>query len=104
MPSRTFLRITLYDLYHMTCMGERCQKTLIPNLEKVAHLHFAEPPDRHAPRAAGGLALERMIPAILKAGYDGYWGMEFQPDKGATLNELRVARGLFLSLAENGPQ
>jgi hydroxypyruvate isomerase len=91
---------TLFDLYHMTRMGEQCEETLIPTIEKVAHLHFAEPPDRTMPRATGGLALERMIPAILKTGYNGYWGMEFQPGKGATLEELRMARDLFLSIGE----
>lgn len=91
---------TLYDLYHMERMGSALLPEILANLDKIAHLHFAEPPSRRMPQGDGQIPCQRIVPAILHAGYIGYWGLEFHPQAGQSLEELARARTLFLQLSE----
>lgn len=89
----------LYDLYHLQRMGEACAVEVCANLGKIAHLHVAEAPDRGMPRADGNIPYRAIVPEILGAGYDGFWGFEFLPTEGNSLTELIEAKDSFLRLA-----
>jgi hypothetical protein len=41
---------------------------------------------------------DRIVPRVMKAGYNGYWGMEFVPT-GNAIAELRESIDLFSRLA-----
>jgi len=88
----------LYDLYHLAWMGADVVAEVTANLPVIAHLHVAEMPDRNAPQARGNIAYAEIVPQIQRAGYTGYWGMEFKP-AGDSITELAAARKLFQSFA-----
>ena len=87
----------VYDIYHMERMGDDSGTDIVRHLDRIAHLHVAESPGRNAPRADGTIRYDRIIPRITKAGYEGYWGMEFVPGPGAR-QELRESISLFRRL------
>jgi len=88
----------VYDIYHMERMGEDSGRDIVRHLDRIAHLHAAESPRRDAPRANGTIRYDRIIPRVTKAGYNGYWGMEFIPG-GDAIQELRDSIALFRRLA-----
>ena len=90
----------VYDIYHMERMGEESATDIVRHLDRIAHLHVAESPRRDRPRADGTIRYERIIPLVTKAGYKGYWGMEFIPG-GDAHQELRDSITLFRRLAED---
>jgi hydroxypyruvate isomerase len=69
----------LYDIYHMARMGDDPAKDVTANLDLIVHLHLAETPNRTVPQAAGAVRYRDLAQIITKAGYKGYWGMEFIP-------------------------
>jgi len=87
----------VYDIYHMERMGDDSGKDIVRHLDRIAHLHVAESPGRGAPRSDGTIRYGRIIPRVTKAGYNGYWGMEFVP-VGDALSELRDSIDLFRRL------
>ena len=84
----------LYDIYHMERMGEDAAKDITSNLDMIFHLHTAESPDRTIPLAAGKINYAEIVRKVMKAGYDGFWGMEFIP-KGNVLEELKRTARMF---------
>jgi len=90
---------TLYDIYHMHRMGAEPLSDIVTHLDKIAHLHLAEAPGRGIPQADGQIPYQRIVPKIVEAGYEGYWGFEFHPVAGASLDELNRARAQFLTYA-----
>jgi hydroxypyruvate isomerase len=90
----------VYDIYHMERMGDDSGKDIVKHLDRIAHLHVAESPGRGAPRADGTIRYDRIIPRVIQAGYNGYWGMEFVPGSDA-LSELRDCISLFRRLGES---
>jgi len=92
---------TVYDIYHMERMGEDSIKDVTGNIEHIAHIHVAESPGRGIPAAKGNIRYDKIVPAILHAGYEGYWGMEFVP-AGGPYNELKQTKKLFQELAGHG--
>lgn len=90
----------VYDIYHMERMGDASIVDVPANLAHIAHLHLAESPKRDAPQAAGTILYNRIVPAIVKAGYRGYWGMEFRPQQDS-LVELGSAREMILKAANS---
>ncbi len=87
----------VYDIYHMERMGDDSAKDIPANLKAIAHLHLAESPRRDRPKAGGVINYAKIVPAVKKAGYSGFWGMEFIPSDDC-LAELEEARKFFLSL------
>jgi len=87
----------VYDIYHMERMGDDSGTDIVRHLDRIAHLHVAEIPRRDAPRADGAIRYDRIIQRVTRAGYAGYWGMEFVPG-GEALSELRDSIALFRRL------
>jgi hydroxypyruvate isomerase len=84
----------LYDIYHMARMGEDVIADITGNLALIAHLHTAEMPRRGIPRKAGAIPYGTIVPAVMKAGYQGWWGTEFVV-QGDVMAELREAVATF---------
>jgi hydroxypyruvate isomerase len=87
----------LYDVYHMERMGDDSARDIVAHLPTIAHLHLAESPRRDRPMPGGVINYAKIVPAVRKAGYNGYWGMEFIAGEDS-LADLREAREFFLSL------
>jgi hydroxypyruvate isomerase len=90
----------VYDIYHMERMGDDSAYDIVEHLPSVAHLHVAESPTRSVPLADGNIRHSQIVPAVVKAGYCGYWGLEYIPGKGdqsqlEPLEELRQAIAMF---------
>lgn len=97
----------VYDIYHMERMGDDSAYDLVNHLPAIAHLHVAESPQRSVPLADGSIRHSQIVPAVVKAGYQGYWGLEYIPGKGdrhqdEALDELRQAVALFRWLTARG--
>ena len=87
----------LYDIYHMERMNCDSIKDITKNLQMVGHIHIAESPKRDIPLRDGEIKYGKIVPAIVKAGYEGYWGMEFFPTDN--MKDLKAAAELFNSFA-----
>jgi hydroxypyruvate isomerase len=87
----------VYDIYHMERMGDDSSADITSRLSAIAHLHVAEYPHRSAPLADGNVKHRQIVPAIIKAGYQGYWGLEYIPGADP-LDELKEAVTLFRNL------
>jgi hydroxypyruvate isomerase len=90
----------VYDIYHMERMGDDSARDIAGNLGLIAHLHVAERPRRDKPLAKGAIRYGSIVPVIVNAGYDGFWGLEFIP-RGDPLSDLRESIGM-LRQAANG--
>ncbi len=88
----------LYDIYHMHRMGEDVIADVTGNLDIIAHLHIAGAPKRDYPGKEQEINYTKIVPAIIKAGYTGYWGMEFMP-AGDSVAALTQAAAQWESLA-----
>lgn len=88
----------IYDIYHMARMGEDAAKDVTGNLSLCPHLHVAESPARTRPLAEGNIRYREIVGEIMRAGYTGYWGMEFLPGPDV-LGDLRTALTEFKSYA-----
>jgi len=87
----------IYDIYHMERMGEDAAEDITSHIRDIAHLHLAESPQRDMPREDGNISYRKIAPAAMKAGYEGYWGMEFVP-RGDVFDELERAAELMRRL------
>jgi hydroxypyruvate isomerase len=88
----------VYDIYHMERMGDDSASDIVNNLPAIAHLHVAEAPRRSEPLADGNIRHSQIIPAVINAGYQGYWGLEFIPGENP-LEDVRGSVQLFRKLA-----
>jgi len=86
----------LLDIYHMEMMGDDCASAIPSFLPLLGHLHVAAIRTRTVPEAGGYIDYAWIVKAAVKAGYAGYWGMEFLPT-GDVFAELAQARTLFLN-------
>ena len=83
----------LFDVYHI----QRTEGDLIARIERYAHrfghVQVADVPDRLHP-GTGEVAFERVLPALERAGYGGYVGLEYRPsaDPAETFAWLPVER------------
>lgn len=89
----------LYDIYHMHRMGEDVISDVTGNLDIIGHLHVAGAPKRNYPGPGQEIDYSKVVPAIVKAGYKGHWGMEFLP-AGDSATELAQAADLWERLAK----
>lgn len=89
----------VYDIYHTERMGDSSAVDVVNHLTSIAHLHTAEYPRRSCPLADGNIRYSQIVPTIVKAGYRGYWGLEYIPAE-TILDELLEAVELFRRLSE----
>jgi hydroxypyruvate isomerase len=80
----------LYDVYHMTQMGEDVAADLSARLDCVAHIHLADLPKRGCPASDDRIAFRPLLGAVVDAGYSGWFGLEFLP-AGDPLEDLARA-------------
>jgi len=88
----------IYDIYHMERMGDHAVADVAGNISRVHHLHVAERPGRGRPMARGLIPYASVVPSILRAGYRGYWGLEFVPG-GDPLADLKDSIGMLKTAA-----
>jgi hydroxypyruvate isomerase len=82
----------LYDIYHMSMMGEDVLTEIEKNLEWVGYLHVADLPGRHQP-GTGRIDYEAVNTLLRRAKYEGFIGMEFSalgPDEQAAKAPLSI--------------
>lgn len=68
----------LMDLYHLSMNGEDLDEVIDRHTAKTAHVQIADNPGRGAP-GTGDLDLAGLLDRLLKAGYDGWVGLEYKP-------------------------
>ncbi len=82
----------LYDIYHMSLMGEDVLNEIEKNLEGIGHIHVADMPGRHQP-GTGIVDYPAVSRMLRRVGYDGFVGMEFValgPDAESARAPLRI--------------
>jgi hydroxypyruvate isomerase len=68
----------LYDIYHMSMMGEDVLMEIDTNLEWIGYFHVADQPGRHQP-GTGKIDYGAVNTLLKRAKYEGFIGMEFSP-------------------------
>ncbi len=66
----------LYDIYHMSMMGEDALAEIETNLPWIGYLHVADMPGRHEP-GSGTIDYRALAAMLNRTGYTGFIGMEF---------------------------
>jgi hydroxypyruvate isomerase len=82
----------LYDIYHMSMMGEDVVKEIDLSMEWIGYFHAADMPGRHQP-GSGKIDFQAVKALLKRAGFDGFIGMEFSPlgpDEQAARTPLEV--------------
>lgn len=67
------------DLYHLARMGDDLEKILRDNLDRIAHIQFADLPGRGAP-GSGTLDFPRLFALIDTLPYTGWTAAEYKSD------------------------
>lgn len=62
------------DLYHTAVMGDRIASAVAGREHLVRHVQLSSGPDRHEPLGAAGVVAD-----LLRAGYEGFLGLEYRP-------------------------
>ena len=68
----------LYDIYHMQVMEGNLIPTITKNITNIAHLQGANNPGRGDIRV-GEIDYPAVLNAAARAGYDGFFGLEYGP-------------------------
>ncbi len=82
----------LYDIYHMSRMGEDVLAEIERNWPWIGHLHVADMPGRHQP-GTGKIDYRAVVQLLKRIKYDGLVGMEFfplGPDQAAAQAPLEI--------------
>jgi hydroxypyruvate isomerase len=82
----------LYDIYHMSMMGEDVLTEIDKDLEWVGYFHVADLPGRHQP-GTGKIDYQAVNTLLKRAKYKGFIGMEFSalgPDEQAARAPLEI--------------
>jgi hydroxypyruvate isomerase len=82
----------LYDMYHMSMMGEDVLKEIDISVEWIGYFHAADMPGRHQP-GSGKIDYPAVKALLKRAAYQGFLGMEFSPlgpDEPAARTPLEV--------------
>jgi hydroxypyruvate isomerase len=72
----------LYDIYHMQIEEGDLINTIVKNIDRISHIHCAGHPGR-AELDSGEINYLEIFHAVEKAGYKGYFGLEYFPKKDA---------------------
>jgi len=83
----------LYDIYHMSMMGEDVMADMENNLEWIDYLHVADSPGRHEP-GTGKIDYRGIADWLRRVSFDGFIGMEFFP-QGPDHLAARAAQEIF---------
>lgn len=67
-----------YDCYHMAMMNENILETLTENIHNIAHIQFADCPDRHQPDTAL-MQYAEIFNYLNSSEYSGYIAAEYKP-------------------------
>ena len=84
----------LYDIYHMSMMGEDVMAEIESNLNLIGYFHVADVPGRHQP-GTGKIAYRAIADWLKRARFRGFIGMEFFPHGPAEI-AARAAKEIFL--------
>jgi len=84
----------LYDVYHMSMMGEDARAEIEKKARWIGYLHAADVPGRHEP-GSGTIPWPAIRDQLKKQAYPGFIGMEFSPC-GSDDEAARAAIGVFL--------
>ena len=68
----------LYDVYHMTMMGEDAPAAIAAAGRWLGHVHAADVPGRHEP-GSGSIDWLAVRQALAQQSYEGFIGLEFAP-------------------------
>ena len=85
----------LYDVYHMTMMGEDAPSAIAAAGRWLGYVHAADVPGRHEP-GSGTIPWRAVRERWRGEGYDGFIGLEFSPcapDDEALRQSLEVLSG-----------
>jgi hydroxypyruvate isomerase len=84
-----------YDCYHMAMMGEDVLEGLQQNIHQIAHIQFADCPNRHEPNT-GMIDFKSIFDWIHHSDYQGWCGAEYRPSKttAATLSWMQTYQPL----------
>lgn len=69
-----------YDCYHMSMMGEDIIEGLAENIHQIAHIQFADCPNRHEP-STGHINYPEIFEWIQQSPYLGYCAAEYKPSR-----------------------
>jgi hydroxypyruvate isomerase len=83
----------IYDRYHALMMGEPIGYGLEGNMDLVKHVHIADTGGRHEP-GSGTADWPAELAWFRSRGYDGYYGLEYQPT-GESAESLAYFRSLL---------
>jgi len=72
-----------YDCYHMAMMNEDVRRCFQENIEKIAHIQFADCPNRHEPDSAN-IDFNDFFQAIQNSTYAGFVAAEYIPSRKST--------------------
>jgi len=84
----------LYDIYHMQIMEGDIIRTILDNIQYIAHFHTGGVPGRHEIDQTQELWYPAIMRAIAKSGFKGFVAQEFIPAKKDKLASLREAVAL----------
>ncbi|MEV7277243.1 TIM barrel protein [Streptomyces sp. NPDC093111] len=73
----------LLDIYHLAMNGEDVSRVIAEYADKTGHVQIADKPGRGAP-GTGELPLEQLLGELVKAGYDGWIGLEYKAADAAS--------------------
>ena len=68
----------LYDVYHLSMMGEDAAAALEAGFPWLGYVHAADMPGRHEP-GSGTIDYSRVMATLRRLGYAGAIGLEFSP-------------------------
>jgi hydroxypyruvate isomerase len=71
----------MFDCYHLQIEGGDLLRRYRASAAEVGHVQFASVPERSEPDT-GEVAYERLLPALVDAGYGGWLGAEYKPKDG----------------------
>lgn len=86
----------VYDIYHQQISEGQLLANILPNLGVIGHFHAAGNPGRHE-LDQGEIHYPAIFQAIAEAGYQGYVGLEYWPEKPAGEGLRRVASWFGMS-------
>lgn len=81
----------MFDCYHMEIIAGDLLNAVKASLPDIGHIQFASVPDRAEPDH-GDVDYAALLPAMLKAGYSGFFGAEYRP-KSKSFAWLGAFRG-----------
>ena len=82
----------LYDIYHMSMMGEAVLTEIERHAKWIGYIHVADMPGRHQP-GTGTIDYHAVHDLLKRVGYEGFIGMEFSPlgpDEAAARVSLEI--------------